>query len=378
MDSAMRWSSSSFDDLVKSIYLSSSGLESIDCFLDAASRVFDSHIVGCIHIDRFNLSTCMTFFKGLSEKDKENYNRDFVHKDILITLGAADMLNGRVVASADIITDAELRKTEFYSEFLRLAEVQHSAGLMLDETSDAFYSLVFARSRASDVFNSEDRRMLALLRGHAVPAMRIQSHLHALKSFGNVSSQALEKLNVGVCTLGSRLKVLGTNSVAGDILEHGDFLATRAGHLTNGKYADPKLTNLLQRMSSGSVKSSKQLKIAGPTRNTQCLLNVFPVLDAEEFWWLDARQTRYVVFIDTRLNPAGLDLNFLKAEFRLTQRELDVLSQLIMGRSLTSAARHLRMSHETARTHMKHIFLKMDVHSQAQLALKVLRFTSVI
>lgn len=374
----MRDGSSLFDDLIKSVYLAFSGLEDFNGFLGAMGRVFDSHLVGCIRTDKFELTTNMTFFKGLSEEDRENYNRNFVHKDILIANGAANMLKGQVVLSSDIIEEAELKKTEFFNEFLRPLDGMYSGGLILDETSDAFFTLAFSRSRAAGDFSSKERRMLAMLREHAIPAMRIQSHLNALRSFGEISAQALERLDMGVCTLGSGLKVLGTNSAASAILENGDFLATRAGHLTTGKTADPKLTGLLQNMSSGAIKSSRQLRLTGLSRNTHYLINVFPVLDAEEFWWLDAKQTRYVVFIITRFNPAGLNLDFLRNEFQLTQRELDVLGQLIMGRSLTSAARHLKMSHETARTHMKHIFQKMDVHSQAQLALKVLRFASVI
>ena len=68
---------------------------------------------------------------------------------------------------------------------------------------------------------------------------------------------------------------------------------------------------------------------------------------------------------------------FIQKEFALTGRELEVLSQLVMGRSLTSLARHLGISHETARSHMKSIFSKMDVHSQAQLAVNVLSLSSI-
>jgi len=161
------------------------------------------------------------------------------------------------------------------------------------------------------------------------------------------------------------------------MLENGDFLSTRSGVLTTGRFAYPKLARLLYKMSIGAVKNSQQVRLLDVMPGAEYLLSVFPVLDADEFLWVDSKQANYVLFIDTQLKPNSINLEFISKEFALTQRELDVLSLLVMGRSLTSVARHLQMSHETARSHMKSIFLKMNVHSQAQLAVKVLSLSSV-
>jgi DNA-binding CsgD family transcriptional regulator len=369
--------SSNFDDLIKSIYLASSGLEDINYFLDCAGKVFNSHLVGCIQTDKFDLSTSMPFFKGVSERDKENYNNYYADKNVLITVSVSDLLDGKVVTSAENFTDAELRKTEFYAGYMKHLEAQYTAGFMLASTSDAFYTLIVCRPQALGAYSPEEKRMLDALRSHAVPAMQIHSHLNSLRSLIKISSHALDRLNVGVCALGNNLKVLGANTAASEILEKGEFLSTQAGILTGGRLTDPKLSRLLHNMSAGKVTSSEQLRISGALQGSEYVLSVFPVLDAEEFWWMDSKQARYVLFIDTQLKPGGINLDFLRKEFALTQRELDVLGQLVMGRSLTSAARHLHMSHETARTHMKRIFTKMDVHSQAQLAVKVLSLSSV-
>jgi DNA-binding CsgD family transcriptional regulator len=368
---------SKFDDLIKSIYLASSGLEDINFFLDSASNVFNSHLVGCIQTDRIDLSTHMPFFKGVTERDKENYNNYFAHKNVLLTVSVADLLNGQVVSSEENFTDAELRKTEFYDGYMRYLDAQYTAGFMLAKSSDAFHTLIICRPHSLGAYNAEEKRLLHALRAHAVPAMQIHSHLNSLRSLIKVSTQALDRLNVGVCTLGNKLKVLGSNAAAGKVIENGEFLSTQSGFLSGGRLSDPKLARLLHDMSTGAVKSSQQLRLVGALPGSECVISVFPVLDAEEFWWVDSKQARYVVFIDTQLQPGSINLDFLSREFSLTPRELDVLGQLVMGRSLTSAARHLRMSHETARTHMKRIFMKMDVHSQAQLAVKVLSLSNV-
>jgi len=368
---------SKFDDLIKSIYLASSGLEDINCFLGSASDVFNSHMVGCIQTDKIDHSTHMPFFTGVSEREKKDYNQYYANKNILMEASIDDLLNGQVVSSADIFTDAELRKTEIYAGWMRQLHAQYTAGFMLASTSDAFYTLIVCRQHAFGAYTPEERQLLSVLRSHAAPAMQIHSHVNSLRSLVKVNSHALDRLNVGVCTLGKNLRVLGANAAAGKVLESGEFLSTQAGQLTGGRLVDKKLARLLHSMSAGTVRSSQQVRLTGDLPGSECLVSVFPVLDAEEFWWVDSKRARYVVFIDTQLNPGSVNLDFLSREFALTQRELDVLVQLVMGRSLTSAARHLRMSHETARTHMKRIFTKMEVHSQAQLAVKVLSLSSV-
>jgi len=248
---------------------------------------------------------------------------------------------------------------------------------MLASTSDAFYTLIVCRPYTMGAYTPDEKRLLYALRAHAVPAMQIQSHVNSLRSLVKVNSLALDRLSVGVCSLGKNLRVLGANAAASRVLENGEFLSTVSGLLTGGRVTDRKLARLLHNMSVGAIRSSHQLRLGSALAGSECVLSVFPVLDAEEFSWVDSKQVKYVLFIDTQLQPGSLNLDFLRKEFALTERELDVLGQLVMGRSLTSAARHLHMSHETARTHMKRIFMKMDVHSQAQLAVKVLSLSSI-
>lgn len=51
----------------------------------------------------------------------------------------------------------------------------------------------------------------------------------------------------------------------------------------------------------------------------------------------------------------------------LTARELEVLVPLVRGRSAASIASSLGMSTETARTHIRHIYQKTDIHSREEL-----------
>ena len=54
-------------------------------------------------------------------------------------------------------------------------------------------------------------------------------------------------------------------------------------------------------------------------------------------------------------------------KYRLTQRESEILRYTALGRSARFIAEDLLISHNTARTHVKHVFEKLNIHSKQEL-----------
>lgn len=61
------------------------------------------------------------------------------------------------------------------------------------------------------------------------------------------------------------------------------------------------------------------------------------------------------------------DVRALAARFFLTEREADVLALLISGRSVPYISGQLTVSQNTVKTHVRHIYAKMDVHNRQEL-----------
>ncbi|HKI44738.1 MAG TPA: response regulator transcription factor [Balneolales bacterium] len=59
--------------------------------------------------------------------------------------------------------------------------------------------------------------------------------------------------------------------------------------------------------------------------------------------------------------------------FNLTHREKEILHELVRGSSYKMVARDLNIGIETVRTHMKHIYEKLHVHSKSEAVVKALR-----
>ena len=62
-----------------------------------------------------------------------------------------------------------------------------------------------------------------------------------------------------------------------------------------------------------------------------------------------------------------LHIERLEAQAGLTSREIEVFRLLADGRSLPYVQEHLFISEGTARTHIKHIYAKLGIHSKQEL-----------
>lgn len=60
-------------------------------------------------------------------------------------------------------------------------------------------------------------------------------------------------------------------------------------------------------------------------------------------------------------------------DFNLTSREKEILQELVHGSSYKMVARNLNISIETVRTHTKHIYEKLHVHSKSEAVAKAFR-----
>lgn len=70
-------------------------------------------------------------------------------------------------------------------------------------------------------------------------------------------------------------------------------------------------------------------------------------------------------------SSVSLNCRAIVRNYRLSEREAEVLNYLVRGRSAQSVAKELHVSANTARTHISHIYAKCGVHSREDLIVRV-------
>ena len=80
--------------------------------------------------------------------------------------------------------------------------------------------------------------------------------------------------------------------------------------------------------------------------------------------------------LDSAANSAARVPSERVSEYKLTQREVEVIQLFSQGYSLTKVADELFISKSTAQTHAKSIYRKLDIHSKNELIGKMKEWTN--
>ena len=64
----------------------------------------------------------------------------------------------------------------------------------------------------------------------------------------------------------------------------------------------------------------------------------------------------------------GVKCDELSEKFGLTSRESEILTLIVQGKKQGQVARDLYIAPSTVKTHIKHLYQKLDVHSRAELS----------
>lgn len=174
----------------------------------------------------------------------------------------------------------------------------------------------------------------------------------------------LDQLHRGVILLDAQGKVLDANACALALIRARDGLLVRHGRLAFSDNAvNGRVAALLEAMSPPGeapvLNVSAQVKRTGGERPHRIVVLPIPRLADET--------AMFVVFVYPGSGAARISQDLLKQLYSFTRAEAEVVAELFAGQSVEQVARTLHVSPNTVRTHLKRIFSKCEVQSQAEL-----------
>ncbi len=189
-------------------------------------------------------------------------------------------------------------------------------------------------------------------------------HFVQAGGFSGLGRIILDKLDRGVVLLDARGRVLDANSLAVRLLKAGDGMAVRSGRFVFADAAlDARLSRLLDRRDS--IAADRIVPLAARVRRSNGAsyrVVVTPVpRDADE------RDVAFVALIYAPDEQRDIATDVLRELYALTPAQAQVARSLFAGRSVEESAAALNLSLNTVRTHLKQIFTRCEVQSQAEL-----------
>lgn len=223
-------------------------------------------------------------------------------------------------------------------------------------------------SHARGAFDAHDRRLYERVLPHLARALLIKQRLDEQAARSDMLADAFDRTTLGVLLLDTAGRVLHASAIAREMLAAGDGLALREGALwcTSSRSRQRLSAGLRSADASGNALTVSLERSPRPPytmhlfRPRGTSAHRLPVAVA------------WVAIVVDPVRMASAPAERLQRMLGCTPAEAAVVSRLLAGDSLATAAQTLGRSLETARSQLKAVFRKSGCRTQADLIRTVL------
>ncbi len=268
------------------------------------------------------------------------------------------------------------RGSEIFNDFLLKIDKPWILCFWLHKSADKCSILSIHGSRRRGPMDESDGELVKPLLPHVQRTLEIRDRLHASRMYSGTLFNSLDNLSFGVMILDARGRVLEASVVAQELMIKDSGVRCR-----------PDRT-LELREPAGEELDRWLLAGTAPPHNNDGLLHVprplaLPIsvmvtpLPADGAAWISGDPRWMLLFFDPdRRVEASTEL--IARDLGVSEREAEVAALLVAGYDLKQVAARLDITIHTARTHLKSIFAKTGIRSQAELIRRIATGPSVL
>ena len=262
-------------------------------------------------------------------------------------------------------------ETEYYKKVSEPSGVRYGLACLLASAEDERFSLFIGRNHTLSPYSKED---IDTLRKH-IPlinhAINISKKIDLTNIQTSVFENTIENLNSGVIFIDSNMNIQYHNQSAKTFLPQ-----EKKGMASNNQlFAIPpndytqlkeKIRSIIQLTNQG--KHNELPLLCVPIKqhgDTYLHITLIPVRANQSIFGFS--MTKVVILIQQPDQKPESFYSCIKQLYGFTRAEDNIAQNLISGLTLRQSADKNHVKYETARTHLKNIFQKTGVNSQAKL-----------
>lgn len=307
-----------------------------------------------------------------------SYKSYYGSRDIWVQR-ATEIGLSNIVTSHDMVADEEFVRTEYYNDWCRDLGLFYIIGAMFPVADGQISGIGIHRTQGVGAFEEADKLSVAKFLPHFQRALQIRHQLATVTAERDAALDALEREQTAILVVDADARILYVNKQAEALLRRGDGLCGLKGRLfARDRRAGDCLAGLIRgaaSVASGvSGNSGGALAILRGERLPLTVL-VAPFRPARN--GLGAPVPAAILFVRDPERPTPMSIA-AQSLFGLTPAEGNIAGALAEGKSVDEIVSTLRISLNTARTHLKNIYAKTGTTRQAQLVSLLLQSVAVL
>ncbi len=283
---------------------------------------------------------------------------------------------GQVVVSSRLFPDGNVKKTEYWGDWLRPQEIFYSAAAVVEKRMNRSVNVTVVRSERAGPYSDAELALMRELMPHLQAGIALHRRLHQLQVLSGAAVEALECIPSGVILLDGGGQVIHATRRALKMLDGSRALSCVAGQpLSCLRAADDALLqklihhacgagtgNRIQADAHGSMRLNR-----GDLSHLQLLLTPLPARSLP--FGVSGAAAVFLSDASNRLHDLSAAL---RRVYRMTEAEARLTEALVGGSTLQEYADARQLSINTVRTQIKAAAAKAGVSRQSDLIRLVL------
>lgn len=283
----------------------------------------------------------------------------------------------RVATVDDVGGLDDLKSTRIWSDFYVPFELGESLGATLERQPEYANVLVVARTVGKAGFSKREKQALQALLPHLARASRVKRAMAEMEALVGSLKLVLDRIDRAVVIAGPDGEIRFANRSADRLLSRGDAIDAIHGRLCALRASDTTALRTLIARAAGTAVGAEAVAVdavALPSNDEgPPLAVVAEPLAAVHSDRIGQRPVAgAILFIGDSKASRSPSEERLRVVYGLTQAEAKLTSVIVGGDGIASAAQILGVSPNTAKYHLKSIFDKVGVTSQAKLVRRVI------
>jgi len=287
---------------------------------------------------------------------------------------------GRVVPAEFMLPQRDLIKTEFYSDFLRPAQLDSGVGVTVEQsgTRHMIVSILFPQRTAEHDGDAVGR--LQRLVPHLLRVAQLNRQFGGLEARALAAETALDRLATALIVVHANGRIVYLNPPAERIIAAGDGLTVLGQTLATTSASESQALQQLIKsaaltLHNGTAAPGGVMRLSRTSGGAPYEVLVTPLPESAFARTLGAALA--AVFVRDPETKTVTSVEWLQHLHRLSPAEARLMQTLLAGDSLDDAADRLGVGKETVRSQLKAIFLKTGTNNQGELIRLALRGVAI-
>jgi DNA-binding CsgD family transcriptional regulator len=268
------------------------------------------------------------------------------------------------------------RKSEIYNELALPNDLPHVLVTLLHKTPGQIVALSLKGSQGHGLYSDDEARRVKIIVPHIHRALQIKDRLAlAQVNTANITN-SLDNLSFGVIVLDASGRMIEASTVAADMMRAPDSGITH-GPDKRLRLPEPAGTDLYRWVIAGKPPANPGglLHIARSSKAPISML--VSALPENTRSWI-AGGPRWILLLFDPERRTQVSILLIAHDLGISEREAEICALLVAGHDLKGIAARLNISIHTARTHLKTVFGKTGIRSQAELIQRIARGPAAI